>query len=72
MSENKKPELFDVWGDGFVKVFVIFSDQVTTEFLERWNGKLNKRIAITREFVKAFRYLGKSKADIIQLFEVLE
>ena len=25
MSGNKKPELFDIWGDGFVKVFVIFS-----------------------------------------------
>lgn len=70
MSGNKKPELFDIWGDGFVKVFVIFSDRVTTEFLERWSGKLNKRIAITREFVQAFKYLGKSKADINKLFEV--
>ena len=67
---KKKPEVGDVWGNGYLRCLVIFSDKVITEFLEIWNGKPNKRIAICREFIQAYHYLGKSKVSIKELFDV--
>ena len=72
---KEKPEVGDVWENKFGnRMFVCYSDKTTTAFnIMFWvNRGLDKYTVITEEFVKEFTYLGKSKVNIKELFDVRE
>lgn len=55
------------------RMFVSYTDNTTTAFnimFKRGNTGLDKYTVLTKEFVQSFTYLGKSKANINELFEV--
>lgn len=68
----KSPEVGDVWIDKFKnRMFVCYSDKTTTAFniMFRFSKGLDKYTVFTKEFVKEYTYLGKSKANINDLFK---
>lgn len=72
MKEHIAPEVGDVWIDKFKnRMFVCYSDKTTTAFniMFRVNQGLDKYTVLTKEFVKEYTYLGKSKANINDLFK---
>ena len=65
-------EVGDVWIDKFKnRMFVCYSDKTTTAFniMFRINQGLDKYTVLTKEFIKEYTYLGKSKANINDLFK---
>lgn len=68
MSE-RMPEVGDVWEVYSNKYLVLEADKITVDVLTKYLG-YNNRSFLTKEFVKTGKYLGKSKANINQLFEV--
>lgn len=72
---QKQPEVGDVWEDKFGnRMFVCYSDKTTTAFnvLFRINQGLDKYTVLTKEFMQSYTYLGKSKVNIKELFDVEE
>jgi hypothetical protein len=68
------PEIGDVWIDEFNhRMYISYSDDSTTCVNVFYKTKpyigLDKITVITKEFIKAFTYLGKSKANIDDLFK---
>lgn len=74
MSKDRAPEVGDVWIDEFNhRMYISYSDDSTTCINVFYKTKsyigLDKITVITKEFIKAFSYLGKSKATIDDLFK---
>jgi hypothetical protein len=70
---SKEPEVGDVWVSQYGhKVHVDFTDNIVTSFYYRGLYRLCKKSVVTKEFIKAYTYLGKSKVNIEQLFEVCD
>lgn len=68
---SKAPEVGDVWCSQYGhKVYVDSTDKIVTSFYYRGLYRLCKKSVITKEFTAAYKYLGKSKANMNQLFEV--
>lgn len=64
------PEVGDVFKDKFKnRMFVYYTDKVTTSFYIKFRNVIEKYTVLTREFIQTFTYLGKSKANIDDLFE---
>ena len=64
------PEVGDVWVNQYGhKVHVDSSGEVITSFYYKGLYRLCKKSVVTKEFVKAYTYLGKSKANIDDLFK---
>lgn len=67
---SKEPQVGDVWVSQYGhKVHVDFTDNIVTSFYYRGLYKMCKKSVITKEFVKTYIYLGKSKANIDDLFK---
>jgi hypothetical protein len=68
---KEKPEVGDVWKDTFFEYYILYSDDTTTEccFI---NGNRKARVAnfLTNRIIRDWKYFGKSKANINDLFEV--
>lgn len=66
---SKEPQFGDVWVSQYGhKVHVDFTDNIVTSFYYKGLYKMCKKSVVTKEFVKAYTYLGKSKATIDDLF----
>lgn len=64
------PEVGDMFEDKFKnRMFVYYTDKVTTSFYIKFRNEIEKYTALTREFIQTFTYLGKSKVTINDLFK---
>jgi len=64
------PQVGDVWvSQNGHKVHVDVTDNIVTSFYYSGLYRLCKKIVVTKEFVKAYTYLGKSKVNIDDLFK---
>ena len=69
-KEHITPQVGDVWISQYGhKVHIDFTDNIVTNFYYRGLYKMCKKSVVTKEFVKAYTYLGKSKATIDDLFK---
>lgn len=68
-STIKKPEAGDVWVIGCNVFLIMKVDNTTVETLSN-RFTYDTKCFLTKEFTKAAHYLGKSKANINDLFEV--
>lgn len=70
-----KPEIGDVWEDSkgpvhISRIFTLSDGTRAIVFIDNSNNTIFEDSARERHFIKMFKYLGKSKANINQLFEV--
>lgn len=74
MTEKRTPEVGDVWGLDEYIARVLFVSENSVRYLTP-NFVGCHPMIVTREkwwFVRAFKYLGKSKVSIKELFDVEE
>lgn len=79
MNEQKQPEVGDVWGDAFEKYYIEAIDILgeKNKKMVRTVKRVNEKYVVQRQyfqenFIEDYRYLGKSKAKIEDLFEIEE
>lgn len=70
-----KPEIGDVWEDSkgpvhISRIFTLSDGTRAIVFIDNSNNTIFEDSARERHFIKMFKYLGKSKASIKDLFEV--
>ena len=73
LESNKKPEVGDVWINTETKAkFVVLDFIKSSEDFVMFNQqtKCTKLLDLRANLPRQFKYLGKSKANIQQLFEV--
>lgn len=72
MSKDRTPEVGDVWidKDDKYKKYIIISTDYRTQTITVIDKQFWKSGFSYELFIKYYAYLGKSKANIEQLFEV--
>lgn len=77
MTKNRTPEVGDVWGNAFETYYIEAIDILgeKNKKMIRALKRVNEKYVVQRQyfqenFIEDYRYLGKSKANIEQLFEV--
>ena len=70
---KEKPEIGDVWESEYkTRVRIIFVDKYEVRFYYLWGNYLSKESDCISSFLENHTYLGKSKVNIKELFDVLE
>lgn len=73
MNKDKTPEVGDVWlfKDLGIKVRILFVDEKNIEYFYYTPciDFISKHTTDTKDFIKLYKYLGKSKVNINDLFK---
>lgn len=70
---KEKPEVGDVWKDTFFKYLILSSDDTTTKcYFMNMKQEIFCVTFLTNQIIRDWKYVGKAKANINDLFEVVE
>lgn len=68
---KEKPEVGDVWENKYkTRVRVIYVDKYSVDYHLLWGSFLEKESDVYSYFLENYTYLGKSKVNIKELFDV--